>query len=802
MKPVLARKIVEFSLPSSEGNPSFCLVCGARKLAGSFCNDCAFRLIDIALSSIPSEESGSMPALAGNADATTPSASPQRYGHYEVCRTPAGLAHELGRGSMGITYKALDTHLGRPAALKVINARYIGGVEARERFLREARTAASLRHVNIASVFHLGLEEENCFYAMEYIVGETLEECVRRQGKLPSVAALRIVAQAARALRAAHSQCFVHRDIKPTNIMLSTEVEHADEEVTAKLIDFGLVKVGSDDNWLSRFCDSYFAGTPQYASPEQLNHGLADVRSDIYSLGMCLRFMLTGRHPQKSAPEDEVADIPAPVTALLASMTATDQALRPQTAAELIRQIQDCSKRVSDEGHGPLTPTVERQIKAGGSTRPANEKKSFGGKMMIAVVCICALLAMFLCHAFAKNQKTASDKTEDFLQSRVLCAQGDEYRNKYTTEDNQKAVKRYTEAIAQCPELADAHAGLALAYWQKAARYGGGADAMDRAIEYARRAIAIAPEQAKAYEALGLIRWQQGKTWEALTQIRRAIELNPQGTQAMHYFSTMWTSVGQPQLGLPWARKVVQIEPTNTSGWKSAADASVDLCADRQAELYYRRCLEINPRMMAAHCGLLHIHLLEGDFTQAQQDFATANAVDPGLLHPLILKAQIELFSGNYAAAEATYRRLLAMDRNGAVNYYGGISYLSALAFLRQQAGDLTESQALLDEVCQKYTAQDDSEGPLHIYDLAAIRCIQGRQDDALILLNKAFHTGWLDHRATQLDPRFLAIRASPQFVSLMEEMSAHTDQMREEAERRCADSPTIAAYPVRPPVR
>jgi serine/threonine protein kinase len=126
-----------------------------------------------------------------------------------------GKSVELGRGAMGVTYKALDINLRCPVTLKVINERYLGDESARLRFLREARAAASVRHPNVASVFHLGRSGENYFYAMEFVEGETLEKLVKRSGPLEVKVALEIATQIAAGLAAVHEQNLIHRDIKP-----------------------------------------------------------------------------------------------------------------------------------------------------------------------------------------------------------------------------------------------------------------------------------------------------------------------------------------------------------------------------------------------------------------------------------------------------------------------------------------------------------------------------------------------------------------------------------------------------------
>ena len=184
-------------------------------------------------------ESGESSASEDAVKPTTSEQAVQRFEHYELVTGEDGKPVELGRGAMGVTYKAFDVDLHCPVTLKVISERYLGDESARLRFLREARAAASVRHPNVASVFHLGRTGQNYFYAMEFVEGETLENLIKRSGRLEVKLALEIATQVAAGLAAVHQQNLVHRDIKPTNIMASLKEERG---VTAKIIDLGLAK--------------------------------------------------------------------------------------------------------------------------------------------------------------------------------------------------------------------------------------------------------------------------------------------------------------------------------------------------------------------------------------------------------------------------------------------------------------------------------------------------------------------------------------------------------------------------------
>jgi serine/threonine protein kinase/predicted ATPase len=273
-----------------------------------------------------------------------------RFEHYEVVKGADGRPVELGRGAMGVTYKAFDVDLHCPVTLKVISEKYLADEAARLRFLREARAAASVRHPNVASVFHLGRTGQNYFYAMEFVEGETLEKLIKRVGRLEVKMALEIASEAAAGLAAVHKQKLVHRDIKPSNIMVNVEEGSI---VTAKIIDLGLAKPASDAPAEAAIsAPGTFAGTPEFASPEQFAGVGVDIRSDLYSLGVVLWDMVTGhtvfrgspaevmyQHQHSPLPLDQLEAVPQPVVVLLDVLLEKDPGRRFQNPAELLKAI-------------------------------------------------------------------------------------------------------------------------------------------------------------------------------------------------------------------------------------------------------------------------------------------------------------------------------------------------------------------------------------------------------------------------------------------------------------------------------
>src|SRR5882724_3555804 len=312
---------------------------------------------------------------AEEADETLSAPVKNRLGIYRIERRDDGSLWELGRGAMGVTYRAVDTSLKRPVALKLIDSEWAkGGAEARERFMREARTAASLRHPNIATVYHFGIREENgqCFCAMELVEGETLEMRVRRTGPLDALTTIDVALQVSSALAAAEKQGLVHRDLKPANLMFVAAAPDANDsspgkaektDTVVKVIDFGVAKALGEKADAMGLTHGGFVGTPAFASPEQFTDAPIDVRSDIYSLGVTLWYLLTGNRPFQGATIEQIrasqcsrtlpieqlkaAHVPSKLVSLLVSMLALAPAARPGIR-QLKTQLQECSSQILD----------------------------------------------------------------------------------------------------------------------------------------------------------------------------------------------------------------------------------------------------------------------------------------------------------------------------------------------------------------------------------------------------------------------------------------------------------------------
>ena len=214
------------------------------------------------------------------------------------------LAEELGRGGMGVVYRAEDPGLQRQRAVKVMHSHLSADPKARERFLREARAAAAIDHPNVVPVYEVGEADDVVYMIMPLLVGKTLAEWSHGRTSLIPTRWLRAGAAVADGLAAAHAAGLVHRDVKPSNIWLDAG-ERPGTFRGARLLDFGLARPVGERSHLTETGE--VLGTPGYMAPEQLDGRPVDTRADLFALGCVLYALATGRRPFDGATQFEVA---------------------------------------------------------------------------------------------------------------------------------------------------------------------------------------------------------------------------------------------------------------------------------------------------------------------------------------------------------------------------------------------------------------------------------------------------------------------------------------------------------------
>jgi serine/threonine-protein kinase len=302
--------------------------------------------------SLPSV-SGPAPPDAGETQPLPPGASPE--GPPQGALAPGGrlgdfeIVEEIGRGGMGVVYKAYERTLRRTVALKVLHSEIAGDPSLAKRFRREAILAANLSHPNIVPVFQIEEGEQPRYFTMEFVQGRSLKDKIHVQGGLAPDEAVRIALAACDALEHAHQHTIIHRDIKPANILLQ------DPAGRVRITDFGIAQDVTGRLAEVTTTEGTTSGTPAFMSPEQNLGRDLDARTDIFSLGMTLYYMLTGRVAYQARNRAELAvafqsqapdppsrfapGIPPRLDQVVMKMIAVDPAKRYATCEAVARDL-------------------------------------------------------------------------------------------------------------------------------------------------------------------------------------------------------------------------------------------------------------------------------------------------------------------------------------------------------------------------------------------------------------------------------------------------------------------------------
>lgn len=356
-----------------------------------------------------------------------------RIGGYEV----TGV---VGAGGMGVVLKAHDRSLDRIVAIKVMSPHLSSSGSARKRFAREAKAAAAVLHPNVIAIHSVASEDANPYLVMPFVRGTSLQKRIDSQGPLPLKDTLRIGAQIAAGLAAAHEQGLVHRDIKPANILLEEGVERV------TITDFGLARAVDD---ASMTCSGVIAGTPQYMSPEQARGEPIDARSDLFSLGGVLYAMCTGRSPFRAettygvlhriandnpTPVCEVnTDVPVWLGHLIERLMAKRPEDRFESAAQVAELLEGCLAHVQQPAAMPLPETVT-------ALAPIKTRRPPIGKLIVAAAFALAFIfaGVFVVLELNKGTLTIQSDVDDI---RVRITRGEDVVNELKVTKSGQSVR-------------------------------------------------------------------------------------------------------------------------------------------------------------------------------------------------------------------------------------------------------------------------------------------------------------------------------------------------------------------------
>ena len=483
------------------------------------------------------------------------------------------IQSELGRGGMATVYLAVQLSLSRSVALKVLAPHLARDPVDKERFLREARFAANLHHPHIIEIYDVGEADGTPFMAMGYEPGGTAAAV---EGKvLAPGTALRMVRDIAGALDYAHQQGVVHRDVKPENILLR-------KDGSCVLTDFGIALSATQLSGLTS--EGTSIGTPHYMSPEQLRGEKVDGRADLYSLGVVLYQLLTGKLPYQGTDGWAVgmqhinAAIPrlppelAHLQALVGSLLAKQSSARPQTGAEVVQRIDALLT-------GPIsTPTAALASAPSALPSAPSAFRSVRGKRWLAPAAVLtAMVAASIYMIAHRPREPATAKAEPVAAQAPASSAGyDLYlRGKVRVssenrEDNDSAISVLQQAVAADPNLAVAHAALARAYTIKAFYFASDPE-RKQLNEYAEvaveRALALDPRSAEAFFARGLMLWSPSRRFpheQAVRAYQQALAVDPSLDEVHHQLGVIYFHVGLFDRAQVEIEKALAINPGNT----------------------------------------------------------------------------------------------------------------------------------------------------------------------------------------------------------------------------------------------
>jgi serine/threonine protein kinase len=329
---------------------------------------------------------------------------------------PFRVLELLGQGGMGMVFQAEDSQLKRRVALKVMLPTQASSLEARLRFMREARAVARIEHDHIVPIYQVGEDRGIAYLAMPLLKGESLEDRLRRLNRLPIAEAIRIGRETCLGLSAAHALDIVHRDIKPANLFLETGSgsassggrlqAHANASFRVKILDFGLARapVGS-----ARITEpGSVLGTPAYMAPEQAVGKPVDARADLFSVGCVLYRMTTGQLPfdapgstaslpevlwrEAPSPRNLNPDLPRDLSNLISTLLAKDPIERPESAAAVAQELVEIGGR--SETRSP-SMTVAGPQSNSESTHSQKQPRAVARKKLLLVLAAVLVLSVF-----------------------------------------------------------------------------------------------------------------------------------------------------------------------------------------------------------------------------------------------------------------------------------------------------------------------------------------------------------------------------------------------------------------------
>src|SRR5438094_881877 len=573
------------------------------------------------------------------------------------------IDRELGRGGMATVYVAQDRRHAREVAIKVLRPDVAAAIGA-ERFLREIAIAARLTHPHVLPLIDSGRAAGSLYYVMPYVRGESLRQRLARERRLPLKDALRIARELGAGLDYAHREGFIHRDVKPENVLLA--------DGHAVIADFGIARA------ICQSCDGQNVtevgltiGTPEYMSPEQAAGDRdLDGRSDLYSLACVIYETLAGEPPFAGASARAVMaqhlseappplrarrpDAPAAVEQALARALAKDPADRFATVAQFVAALE-----ATDDGRTLWSERYDRRL-----------DDVFAVHDEIARTIVSTLRTTFLADIADPTPRRYTDN----VQAYSLYLKGRFCWNKRSQEGVREAIAYFEQAIDHDPGYALAYSGLSDSYGLQVDYRGVPVtEGYKLARRYALKALELDDTLPEAHTSLAWVQFAYDWDWAAAERsYRRALELNPAYATGHHWYSFVLLVTGQADQALVEAHTALELDPSSLSirrglGWLYYYTRRYE-----SAVYHLRRAIAMNPTSEDAYRILGLVLTQQGAYAEAERAFREAITLSPELSYATAGVAHGLALRGRRREAEALLAQLEARARD---------HYVSPVAF-------------------------------------------------------------------------------------------------------------------------
>ncbi|TMQ47851.1 MAG: tetratricopeptide repeat protein [Candidatus Eisenbacteria bacterium] len=644
------------------------------------------------------------------------------------------ILEPLGQGGMGEVYRAHDLHLDRDVAIKVLLSGALADPTARDRFRREAHVLSRLSHPGVATIFDFDTQDRLDFLVMEYVPGGTLQSRLG-EGAMGLDELMRLGAEIGDALEAAHRLGFLHRDLKPGNVVLTATG-------MPKILDFGLAGLLHTSHTATDLtrAGAVFGSLP-YMAPEQVRGEEGDSRTDVYAFGVILYEMATGRRPfQKDRPEAlmfEVLheatrparslrpEIPPELDRLIESCLSKDPAHRPSSAGAVsltLRRIREPARRDSEpapdvirslavlplqnvsrdpaqeyfaDGMTEALITELARVKALRVISRTSAMKYKGVQRALPEIArelnVDAILegsALLVGKRVRVTVQLVSAKVEEMLW-------GDRYDGEI--EDVLDMQSRVAETVAKeiavkvTPREAKEWAGIAHCHNVRAGRgMAPPAEANAQAREAAMKALELDDSLAQAHSALGIIAVDEGDFPSAIRSLQRAVELNPGLTSAYTGLGSLYYCSERHREAQEMMLKALSLDPLSMMIHTCVGDAYYYAREYERSLVYYRKAVELDPRFDGAHTDLARSLEALGRFDEARGQYEEGRRMSGGVAGPSFGLGHLEASSGNEAGARKILQDLTEARSRRVVSAWG-------IAALHASLGDVDEAFRWLD---------------------------------------------------------------------------------------------------------